>query len=270
MDSIVIISIIVLLIIGYILHKQNVEFVRNNSICLRNIKSLNSKQNFRIFNTTESYQKCCNSKQQFDNFNKDNYIMSIIDNNLDRYIKTIDDLKFNWKKYTSYQSQFNSILNYSYDYKPITQKTFLNEFFFRKLEIIECEKEKLKPSLELTIQLSVVYTSPQGRNFYSKSCRINSNNIEYYCNECIRSRQYKQSAKYQRSLMTDKLRYQVLNRDGHRCVICGASARDGVKLHVDHIIPVSKGGKTEMSNLRTLCERCNLGKGASYNPNGYN
>ena len=70
--------------------------------------------------------------------------------------------------------------------------------------------------------------------------------------------------------MTDKLRYQVLNRDCHRCVICGASAKDGVKLHVDHIIPVSKGGKTELSNLRTLCERCNLGKGSSYDPYGYN
>lgn len=64
----------------------------------------------------------------------------------------------------------------------------------------------------------------------------------------------------QRRLMTDSLRYDILVRDGFRCCICGASAADGVKLHVDHILPVSKGGKTERSNLRTLCERCNLGK----------
>lgn len=64
----------------------------------------------------------------------------------------------------------------------------------------------------------------------------------------------------QRRLMTDSLRYDILVRDGFRCKICGASAADGVKLHVDHILPVSKGGKTEKSNLRTLCERCNLGK----------
>lgn len=64
----------------------------------------------------------------------------------------------------------------------------------------------------------------------------------------------------QRRLMTDSLRYDVLQRDGFRCQICGATAADGYKLHVDHILPVSKGGKTEMSNLRTLCERCNMGK----------
>lgn len=64
----------------------------------------------------------------------------------------------------------------------------------------------------------------------------------------------------QRRLMTDSLRYDVLKRDNFRCQLCGASAKDGIKLHVDHIFPVSKGGKTEMSNLRTLCERCNMGK----------
>lgn len=64
----------------------------------------------------------------------------------------------------------------------------------------------------------------------------------------------------QRRLMSDSLRYDVMRRDGFRCQLCGATAQNGIILHVDHIIPVSKGGKTEMSNLRTLCERCNLGK----------
>jgi len=66
----------------------------------------------------------------------------------------------------------------------------------------------------------------------------------------------------QRALMTDSLRYDILKRDGFRCKICGATAADGVKLHVDHIVPVSKGGRTDPQNLRTLCERCNMGKGA--------
>ena len=72
----------------------------------------------------------------------------------------------------------------------------------------------------------------------------------------------KEFAKEQRSAMTPSLRYEILQRDGFRCVACGRTADDGVKLHVDHIVPVAKGGKTEESNLQTLCEECNLGKGS--------
>jgi hypothetical protein len=59
------------------------------------------------------------------------------------------------------------------------------------------------------------------------------------------------------------LRYRVLSRDHFRCVTCGASpAKDvGVELHVDHITPWSRGGLNVEQNLRTLCSRCNLGKG---------
>lgn len=59
------------------------------------------------------------------------------------------------------------------------------------------------------------------------------------------------------------LRYKVLSRDKFKCVCCGASpATDPTcKLHIDHIIPFSKGGKTVLVNLQTLCEKCNLGKG---------
>ena len=57
------------------------------------------------------------------------------------------------------------------------------------------------------------------------------------------------------------LRYQVLVRDGQRCLLCGATPGDGAKLHVDHIKPWSQGGSTELDNLQTLCADCNLGKG---------
>ena len=57
-----------------------------------------------------------------------------------------------------------------------------------------------------------------------------------------------------------RLRALVLMRDGARCQLCGAEAREGAKLHVDHIAPWSKGGATVLSNLRVLCRVCNIGK----------
>lgn len=58
------------------------------------------------------------------------------------------------------------------------------------------------------------------------------------------------------------LRYKILTRDNYSCKKCGSSpAKESkVKLHIDHIIPWSKGGETSIENLETLCDKCNLGK----------
>jgi len=60
-----------------------------------------------------------------------------------------------------------------------------------------------------------------------------------------------------------RLRFRVMQRDSFKCALCGCSpATDpAVVLHVDHIVPWSKGGETTLANLRALCSSCNLGKG---------
>ena len=59
-----------------------------------------------------------------------------------------------------------------------------------------------------------------------------------------------------------RLRFIVMKRDNFRCRICGKSpANDNnIILHVDHVNPWSKGGETNLDNLRTLCSVCNIGK----------
>lgn len=63
----------------------------------------------------------------------------------------------------------------------------------------------------------------------------------------------------ERKGLSKKLRFEVFKRDSFTCVYCGRSAPD-VVLHVDHIVPVSKGGTDDLTNLVTSCADCNLGK----------
>lgn len=66
--------------------------------------------------------------------------------------------------------------------------------------------------------------------------------------------------------ISERMRFRILVRDGFTCQSCGASPLKsrGVELHVDHIIPWSKGGETEEENLETKCSKCNLGKGNAF------
>lgn len=59
------------------------------------------------------------------------------------------------------------------------------------------------------------------------------------------------------------LRFKVLQRDHFKCVLCGDHPARNTEcvLHVDHLIPWSKDGKTREDNLRTLCATCNIGRG---------
>ena len=58
------------------------------------------------------------------------------------------------------------------------------------------------------------------------------------------------------------VRYKALKVGNGSCCLCGATAKDGVKLHVDHIKPKSLYPhlEYELSNLQVLCEDCNMGK----------
>lgn len=72
----------------------------------------------------------------------------------------------------------------------------------------------------------------------------------------------RRTARGERKAVSEKLRYQVLSRDGFRCKACGRGAENGIKLQVDHAVPVDWGGTNDISNLVTLCEECNRGKKA--------
>jgi hypothetical protein len=63
--------------------------------------------------------------------------------------------------------------------------------------------------------------------------------------------------------VNDRLRFKVMRRDNFKCQFCGRSpaTESGIVLHVDHIRAWSKGGETMFDNLRTLCSKCNIGKG---------
>ena len=50
----------------------------------------------------------------------------------------------------------------------------------------------------------------------------------------------------------------ILKRDGYKCVICGASKKNGVELHIDHIKSKEFGGKAEISNGQVLCAKHNF------------
>lgn len=63
----------------------------------------------------------------------------------------------------------------------------------------------------------------------------------------------------ERKSISKKTRFEVFKRDSFCCQYCSARSPN-VLLEIDHIVPVSKGGKNDIDNLLTACFDCNRGK----------
>lgn len=267
--AIALIAIIVVssLLIYRLIEKKRKEAVKQYSYKYQEICRINQLYDFRAFAAQEYaieyYYKSKHSLEKAD-INETAAFLMYNDADLRMVIQAI---QYNRELYPAYENEIAGVedtLNSSIYSSRVKIKKFL------QLERELCDEAIKHPRLNMDVAVYLRYTSDKGRNSYLRDVVFSIDEAKTIIDRYTKRELIKMQAKLERAKMNDSLRYEVLKRDGFRCTICGATAQDGVKLHVDHIFPVSKGGRTVMSNLRTLCDRCNLGKKDKYEFGGLN
>lgn len=61
-------------------------------------------------------------------------------------------------------------------------------------------------------------------------------------------------------------RSAIIERDNRTCHLCGKTNLPDTQIHLDHVIPLSRGGPHTEDNLRVACAPCNIRKGARLPP----
>lgn len=79
--------------------------------------------------------------------------------------------------------------------------------------------------------------------------------------EQIRKNSHRRRAEKRNAIGTHTAQdIMILNiNQRNKCAYCGVQL--GNKYHVDHIIPLSRGGSNDFDNLALACPRCNMSKG---------
>jgi len=241
------------------------QIVTDTSAALATLNSLNQKYRQRLVYPgpiVYTWEDTVNSKGKFDRYDLNKLLLA--------KMATLDDQISN-----QIAAQLNAISVFI-EYTTVLEKVALtklgrssqekmNPGTFARIEKKLFTKQILRaPACSAQVRGVVRYTSPKGQNSYVKELNWN---FEQLTNGLAHMKQIKDAQstavflrQQERNRMSANIRYQVLTRDNSRCQQCGASARNGASLHVDHIVPVSKGGTTDLNNLQTLCETCNLGK----------
>lgn len=264
----IILAVCILGLILKIIRKQIVKLVQKTSKRYADILAINNKYNFHNIKAIYTISKVHNSKAQFDRFNYTKFFEEKIEQKIDFYNNVIKSSFQNAEWVKQYRKELEKA-------SPLTDRVTAKKnkvpyIFYKWFEEKNIKTIVLEPVKEPQVLCKSRYSSPKGQNsYYDERIFCFKELVERYKIVCNRIEK-RASKEYQRSLMTSSLRYDIMKRDGFKCVLCGRNADDGVKLHVDHIVPVSKGGRTFPGNLRTLCDSCNFGKSNKYDECGNN
>lgn len=255
---------IVLVLIGIyeipiLIDKKYRRFVLDHSCSIKGLQELNTKYIFHNISNYHMMHSYDNEHFYNDIQPKDYLIYQLVFIQKD-VIREIKLTKDNWTLYRAYQNEVKNVCVFgNYDTEDLLRN---------KNKLIEKEKEIFQsllqcPTIEFLIKVVIQRTNLNGRYYEEKYNifsaidikefieEINDKTGGYYRNEEI----WQSICRVERGKVTNKVRFAIYKRDGYRCRKCGRATND---LEIDHIFPISKGGKSEFSNLQTLCHSCNV------------
>lgn len=263
--GIVSLMLVLMILLAIVVRRKTIKNIKETSDRYLAYKALCEKYQYLQVESNTEYCECLESKYKFDHFNFDKYVFGCVCKERDAFEEILDAIEINKKQLAKFEEEYRQLPEFTE-----TPPSWLYSVLERRVMKDE-EKHRELPTTESTITCSIRYTSPAGRNRYGNFQVYSTEDIEDFVNQSYVLEKERESKEYQRKILTPSLRYDILKRDNFKCVICGRTPKkDGVTLHVDHIIPVSKGGKTEPENLRTLCSICNLGKSDRYDEDELN
>lgn len=255
-------------IIGKRRNRKYVDFVNEHSLAIRAIKELNSKYKFSSIYPL-IYKNCYDSTRNFENVSCKDYLIYQFHLNTLSVRRIIKSRNNNISKEIDYKSKVDlakdKLGNFDVSIEDLDEEKLrniesivfndliekVNTDFYAEVHLyltrgrMHRVVDEKKESFDLNEIIDVLKSIDSskvidGRRFYSGEVWDSIKRVE-------------------RAKVSKELRQEIFERDGYTCVNCGSTEKES--LEIDHIMPISKGGKTEPSNLQTLCRNCNIRKG---------
>lgn len=264
--SVIVVGIVIILAYYFKQKKYN-NFILENSICLKQLNEINSRYKFYPYinyNQSNTYD----NEKLYDNISCEDFLIYQLQFHSIKISNQINKINANKKLYSDYLSEVKNILQFGQFQSPTGN---LNLVKLVKKEKLLIKKQIYNaPVTQFTLSVTLYCSKINGQVYSRKSeifsarevltliKRINRKDGNFYTDREI----WEAICRVERGKVSNKLRFLIYDRDGHRCRRCGISERFA-QLEIDHIIPISKGGKTTYDNLQTLCHKCNVEKSNS-------
>jgi hypothetical protein len=146
--------------------------------------------------------------------------------------------------------------------KETKYQQFRDYYQIHKKRLTEIQRENYQKNKDIIAEKSKIYRQKNKEKISKreKAYRQTEKGRDLMYRSYTKRRAYKHKVQF-----TPHERKQILDRDNWECQTCRVIVHDDnvnneLKCHIDHIIPISKGGNSTPKNLRVLCRTCNLTK----------
>lgn len=260
------------------LYKTRKSYVLEHSTAIQTIKEINNKYAFKHiqnFDMTHNYD----NEAFYQTISPEDYLIYQLVYKSHTVRSAIKDARENKRLYKLYQNQISCkcvLGQLTVEIQP-QEKTWLRlkewlrtNVALNQESLFEMEKDIfdsliIKPKTSLEIIVKLRQTNIQDTILTYKSSKFNEEEIEQIINRLsnkyngryLDNEIWQSICRVERGRVSNKMRFSIYERDGHRCKKCGKYSNN---LEIDHIFPISKGGKSEYDNLQTLCHECNIKK----------
>jgi hypothetical protein len=265
--AVLLVAVITLLIVLKLRKNKYRNFIINNSVTIAKVLEINNKYDFE-----NVYNKYMEHTYDNDTFYNNILCIDYLIYQLQFEKKDIELEKKkvlrNREKFNNYKKEIESIDTFG-QFNSSTEK--LNVSYLCSLEKEMFEESILLPKQNLYVLVRLYHSNINGRILERKEQefelseveslikRLNNKTGNFYNDRDI----WDSICRVERGKVSNKMRFSIYDRDGYRCRYCGRSGKFW-DLEIDHIKPISKGGKSTYDNLQTLCKRCNKEKGNKY------
>lgn len=261
----IIVIVIAVVLACYFTQKKYDDFVKQYSVCLKQLNEINRQYSFYPYvnlNQSHTYD----NEKFYDSVSCQDYLIYQLPYIRKKVCAQIDKISINKQQYSEYRAKVNAINQFGQFSTSIGK--LKSGKLLQKEKLLFNKQTLSAPITQFYLKVTLSRSDMNGRvfdvkskMFYDKDIFTLIKRLDNRSGDFYRDREiWDALCRVERAKVSNKMRFDIYDRDGHRCRNCGISQRYA-DLEIDHIIPISKGGKSTYDNLQTLCHKCNVEKG---------